>query len=335
MNSVRGAAALAAAVLVADLAGVQHGFWVVLGTLSVLRTSASATGATALRALAGTVAGFVVGAALMLAIGTGPIGLWVALPVAVLFAAYAPGTLPFAVGQAAFTVVVSVLFNLLVPIGWQIGVVRIEDVTIGCAVSVAVGVLFWPRGASAVAADSLADTFRETGRYLAQSVNWALGLRTATPDPSRAVTSELRLDDGLRGLLAEQGTKHLATQDLWRLLGGTVRLRLTAQSLAGLPSPDAEPDLVSETLSGQAARLAGWFDDVADRLARPSRLAPARAAPALAVPALAAVAASAPARTLPCTLWVEQHLQHLQPSLQGLIGPVTDIARLRRTPWWR
>ena len=341
VNSVRGAAALAVAVLVADLSSVQHGFWVVLGTLSVLRTSASATGATALRALAGTVAGFAVGAALLLAIGTGPVALWVALPVAALFAAYAPGVLPFTVGQAAFTVVVAVLFNLLVPIGWLIGVVRVEDVAIGCAVSVVVGVLFWPRGASAVVADDLADTFRQTGRYLAQSVNWALGLRAATPDPSGLITAELRLDEGLRGLLAEQGTKHLATRDLWRLLGGTVRLRLTAQSLAGLPSPDAEPDLVSETLSGQAARLAAWFDDIAEQLARPSRLAPAPAgvrlprAPAPAVPALAAVAASAPAQTLPCTLWVEQHLQHLQPSLQGLIGPVTEIARLRRTPWWR
>src|SRR5262249_22623022 len=58
-NSARGAIALAAAVAVAKLTGVQHAFWVVLGTLSVLRTSASATGATAMRALAGTVAGFV------------------------------------------------------------------------------------------------------------------------------------------------------------------------------------------------------------------------------------------------------------------------------------
>jgi hypothetical protein len=32
-------------------------------------------------------------------------------------AAYAPGALPFAVGQAVFTVVV-VLFNLLQPVGW-------------------------------------------------------------------------------------------------------------------------------------------------------------------------------------------------------------------------
>ena len=47
VNSLRGALALAAAVSVADLTGVQRGFWVALGTLSVLRTSAASTGMTA------------------------------------------------------------------------------------------------------------------------------------------------------------------------------------------------------------------------------------------------------------------------------------------------
>ena len=118
-NSARGAVALAAAVAVADLLDVQHGFWVVLGTLSVLRTNAAGTGATVLRALAGTVIGFAVGAALMLAIGSGHTALWIALPIAVLVAAYAPGTAPFAVGQAAFTITVIVLFNLLVAGGLE------------------------------------------------------------------------------------------------------------------------------------------------------------------------------------------------------------------------
>src|SRR6185437_13256722 len=53
LNSLRGSLALAAAVLVADISGVQHGFWVVLGTLSVLRTNAASTESTALRALGG------------------------------------------------------------------------------------------------------------------------------------------------------------------------------------------------------------------------------------------------------------------------------------------
>jgi uncharacterized membrane protein YccC len=115
---------------------VQHGFWVVLGTLSVLRTSAAATGSTALRALLGTAVGFAIGASLMLVIGSTSAALWVALPIAVMVAAYAPGAAPFAVGQSAFTVTIIVLFNLLVPVGWKVGELRLLDVAIGCAVSV-------------------------------------------------------------------------------------------------------------------------------------------------------------------------------------------------------
>ena len=78
--------------------------------------------------------------ALLLAIGTGQTALWVALPLAIAVAAYAPGTAPFAMGQAAFTITVVVLFNLLVPAGWKVGLLRIEDVAIGCAVSLVIGV---------------------------------------------------------------------------------------------------------------------------------------------------------------------------------------------------
>src|SRR6202034_2991905 len=90
-SSARGAVALAAAVAVADVLAVQHGFWVVLGTLSVLRANAAATGATVLRALAGTVIGFVIGAALMLAIGSGHSAVWVALAISVPVDGYAAG----------------------------------------------------------------------------------------------------------------------------------------------------------------------------------------------------------------------------------------------------
>jgi hypothetical protein len=94
-------------------------------------------------------------------------------------AAYAPGALPFTFGQAAFTVVVLVLFNLLAPAGWKVGLLRIEDVAIGCLVSLVVGVLFWPRGAASVVGDDLADAFRRGAAYLTQSVDWALGTRAS------------------------------------------------------------------------------------------------------------------------------------------------------------
>ena len=154
-----------------------------------------------MRALAGTAVGFAVGAALLIAIGTNPDALWAVLPVAVLVAAYAPGTTPFVVGQAAFTVTIVVLFNLLAPVGWTVGLLRIEDVAIGCAVSLAVGLLFWPRGVSSVVGDDLADAFRSGAAYLTQSVEWALSELLVPPSAALAAASAaIRLDDAVRGL---------------------------------------------------------------------------------------------------------------------------------------
>jgi uncharacterized membrane protein YccC len=277
LNSLRGSLALAAAVLVADLSGVRHGFWVVLGTLSVLRTNAASTESTALRALGGTVAGFAVGAMLLLGIGTSTPALWVALPIALAIAAYAPGTLPFTFGQAAFTVVVVVLFNLLVPAGWKVGLLRIEDVALGCLVSLVVGVMFWPRGASSVVGDDLADAFRRGAAYLTQAVGWALGTRKDPPDAgAAAVTASIRLDEALRGFLAEQGAKRLSKEDLWMLVMAAMRLRLTAFSLAGMQAPDsARPHRHRETayartaLVRTTADLTGFYERVAMLVGRP------------------------------------------------------------------
>ena len=99
-NAVRGAAGLALAVAVVEVTDVEHGFWVVLGTLSVLRTNALGTGATALRAVAGTAVGFVVGSAIMVGVGNHTVLLWVLLPLAVLVAGVAPAMISFAAGQA-------------------------------------------------------------------------------------------------------------------------------------------------------------------------------------------------------------------------------------------
>src|SRR5262249_8223267 len=117
-NSIRGAAGLAVAVLIARVSGVQEGFWIVLGALSVLRSNAVSPGATALRAVAGTAVGFAIGGLLVAGIGTSPAMLWPLLPVAILFAGYTPDVISFAAGQAAFTVVVIILFNIIAPVGW-------------------------------------------------------------------------------------------------------------------------------------------------------------------------------------------------------------------------
>jgi uncharacterized membrane protein YccC len=321
LNSLRGALALAAAVAVADLSGVQHAFWVVLGTLSVLRTSAGSTGSTALRGLGGTVIGFVVGAALLIGIGTNPDALWAALPVAVLVAAYAPGTTPFLVGQAAFTVTIVVLFNLLAPVGWTVGLLRIEDVALGCAVSLAVGALFWPRGASSVVADDLADAFRSGASYLSQSVDWALSELMVPPSAALASASAgIRLDDAVRGFLTEQGSKQLSKEDLWMLVNASTRLRLTAYTLAGLRTESADPSggftgaclplpgsdeyagaPACISLRSVTAGLASFYDAIADEVSRPGNsqlaLVPPPAAVGGAVPRHSANGANGANRT--------------------------------------
>jgi uncharacterized membrane protein YccC len=329
VNSLRGAVALGAAVAVADLGSVQHGFWVVLGTLSVLRTNAASTGATALRALAGTAIGFVVGGVLLLVIGSASTALWVVLPIAVFVAAYAPGTAPFVVGQAAFTVTVAVLFNLLAPVGWSVGVVRVEDVTIGCAVSVAIGALFWPRGVAAVVGDDLADAFRSGAAYLRQAVDWAAGIRRSAPDTALdAATAGARLDEALRGFLAEQGAKRIARQDLWRLVGGSLRLRLTARAIAELPGDASAIEGVRASLELRTSTLATWYEELAALVGRPDHAAPRQLQP----PTLGPIEHASDSYY---GVWLCEHLSHLGEHLAELVRPAGEVAQIRRQPWWR
>ncbi len=331
VNSARAALALAAAVAVADLSTVQHGFWVVLGTLSVLRTNAAATGSTALRALSGTVLGFVIGGALLVVIGSSTTALWAALPVAVFLAGYAPGTAPFAIGQAAFTVTVAILFNLLIPVGWKVGVVRLEDVAIGCAVSVVVGALFWPRGVSAVVGDDLADAYRAGAAYLSEAIEWACGTRSAEPEGAPAsIVAAARLDEALRGFLAEQGTKHVEKGDLWRLVGGAMRLRLTARAIAALPRDATSDERDGEALGLRGEALTSWYAELARLVGKPHGEAVASLAPVRLGPETIVHDDSPSAYAV----WLCEHLDHLAEHLGELIGPSTQIAQLRRRPWW-
>src|SRR5205807_5270308 len=204
-NSARGAAGLTIAVYVAQRASLQHAFWVVLGTLSVLRSNALGTGATILQAVAGTAVGIVGGGGLIVLIGSNHGLLWAALPVAVLLAAYAPRAISFAAGQAGFTVVLLVLFNIIQPTGWKVGLVRVEDVAIGFGISLAVGLLFWPRGARAALRDSVAEAYATSANYMA-----AAALSIDSGDARRtAGAATRRLDDTHRQFLAERGHERL------------------------------------------------------------------------------------------------------------------------------
>ena len=278
-NSLRGAAGLGLAVLAARLAGVQHSFWVVLGALSVLRSNALNTGQDAVRAMLGTVAGFIVGAALLVGIGTNTTLLWFLLPLAVFLAGVAPACISFAGGQAAFTLTVVILFSILQPTGWRVGLVRIEDVAIGVGVSLAVGVLFWPRGAAPALRQALAQAYADGAGYLASTVRSGMSsgdpgipaLPAVAGDAARAAAASRRLDDAFRTYLAERGAKRLPLADVAGLVTGVAGLRLEADAVLDLWRADdgrAGGDVAAarQEILGIADRVTGWYDGLATTL---------------------------------------------------------------------
>ena len=275
-NSLRGAAGLGLAVLAARLTGVQHSFWVVLGALSVLRSNALNTGQDAVRAVLGTVAGFIVGAALLIGIGTNTTLLWFLLPLAVFLAGVAPAVISFAGGQAAFTLTLVILFNILQPTGWRVGLVRIEDVAIGVGVSLVVGVLFWPRGAAPALRQALAQAYADGAGYLASTVRSGMSrgdpgtpaLPDLAGDAARAAAASRRLDDAFRTYLAERGAKRFPLADAAGLVTGVAGLRLEADAVLDLWRGDdgqAGGDVAAarHEILGTAERVTGWYDSLA------------------------------------------------------------------------
>ena len=284
-NSLRGATGLALAVLIADLLSLQHGFWVVFGALAVLRSNALSTGQNVMRGLIGTSIGFIIGGVIVALIGTNTAVLWAVLPIVVLFAGLAPAAISFAAGQAAFTVSLLVLFNLLVPAGWSLGLLRVEDVAIGGAVSIVVGLLFWPRGAAADLGRALERAYADSSSYLKQSVEY--GIACCEPPggrslPSRplgqeSAASARRLDDTFRGYLTERGAKRVPLADVTTLVTGVAGLRLAADAVLDLwgsnadgqiqpPPADGERAAARRELLEAAARLNDWYARFASSL---------------------------------------------------------------------
>jgi uncharacterized membrane protein YccC len=275
-NSIRGAAGLGLAVLVAELTGAQHAFWVVLGALAVLRSNALSTGQNAILALVGTAAGFAVGGLLVALVGTNTAVLWALLPFAILLAGLAPAAISFTAGQAAFTLTLLILFNIIAPAGWEIGLVRIEDVALGSAVSLAVGLLFWPRGAASVLGTALAEAYRDTASYLVEAVRYGVSrcdrvvpaVQAPTAAAMRAAASARRLDDAFRGYLAERGGKPIALGDATSLVTGIVPLRLAADAVLDLwqrqaDGTDGDRSAARRELLERAGVVTEWYRDFA------------------------------------------------------------------------
>ena len=348
-NSIRGGVGLALAVAVASETGVQHSFWVVLGTLSVLRSNALSTGQSVLRALLGTAAGFAIGAVLILVVGTNTTVLWFLLPPAILLAGFAPAAISFAAGQAAFTLTLVILFNILQPVGWQVGLIRVEDAAIGCAVSLVVGVLLWPRGAAAALGGALAEAYRGSADYLVAAVEFGLGRCDrgvpTRPSPNHevitAAAAARRLDDAFRTYLAERGAKPVSLADVTSLVTGVAGLRLAADAVVDLWQRDegtsvADRAGAAHELRAIRDRVTAWYADFAGHLtdggALPAPVTADEVAPGPLVEAVRRDLAGAATGVGVRVIWTADHIDAAR-RLQGtLIAPASGLVTQMRDP---
>ncbi|MFT6563912.1 MAG: putative membrane protein YccC [Actinomycetes bacterium] len=165
-NSLRAGLALAIAVGVVAFTQVDHGFWVVLGTIAALRLDVAGTTKAALRAIFGTAIGFAIGSAILFLLGSNEQALWILLPIAVFLSGFTPAAIGLIVGQASFTIFVIVLYSIIIGPTFQTGQERIIDVAIGLVISLFVSLLMWPRGVAAKMRETLSASLSASTDYM-------------------------------------------------------------------------------------------------------------------------------------------------------------------------
>lgn len=146
-NAVRISLALAAARVIAGVDSLPHGFWVLLATLTLTRTTVRQTRATVRVALTGTLVGALVVAGLLALVGTDIAVYAAALPPLMLVAFTLGPVKGVGWAQALFTLVVALVFAQVAPATWQLAEFRLLDVLTGSAIGAVFGLLAWPRGA--------------------------------------------------------------------------------------------------------------------------------------------------------------------------------------------
>jgi hypothetical protein len=276
-NALRTGLGLALAVAVTHVFPVEHGFWVVLGALSVLRSSALTTGTKMLRAVLGTGIGFVLGALLISVVGVDKQVLWILMPFVVFGSAFVPEIASFTAGQAAFTMMVLIFFNLIIPTGWSVGLIRVEDVAVGALVGVMVSVLLWPRGATASAATAVESARGVFANYLETAVRritrgeyeeMADKLAILSHD---AIAKTRVADDAVRQYLSESGGSTDFRGPIVRSFNRAIRVRAAADLIMDIPTPpplgtyprlreviEAHTDAISDRLSGKLGAAGEW-----------------------------------------------------------------------------
>ncbi|MFE3883843.1 FUSC family protein [Streptomyces lydicus] len=290
-NACRFALGLAAARLVAGLLDLQHGFWVLLATLTLTRTTSLETWSAVRQALAGTLVGAVLAGGLLVLVHDRDTVYALVLPVVMLVAFIAGPLRGLAWAQGGFTLVVATLFAQVSPVTWQLAPVRLVDVLVGSLIGLACGLVAWPRGAGREVRRSMAG--------LCSAIADAIGYTTARVVDRSGSADCLEINRAL--VLAQESLAQyhceLRDESAWQpdwpsVLVAGADARRGERLLPGRPGRIA-PQEVGAWLRRAADRTAADYRSLARHLRSDAEVPRADARP-LDIRALLAVAPAVP-----------------------------------------
>ena len=198
-----------------------------------------------------------------------PAVLWSLLPIAVFGSAYLPRLFSFAVAQAVTTLTTLIILDLMVPTGWRIGLLRIEDIVMGAGVGMVVSLLLWPRGAIAAMSAVISAALDVNVPYLRAAV------RRVTRDSSDEIEARLHalsreamvvsrtVDDAVRQYLSETGNGANLRTPVVRSANRAVLVRTAGDMIADIKTLPA-----SGTYPSTRALLETYADSLGGRLSR-------------------------------------------------------------------
>ncbi|WP_052808929.1 FUSC family protein [Streptomyces natalensis] len=280
-NACRFALGLAAARAVAGVLDLSHGFWVLLATLTLTRTTSLETRWVVRQALVGTLIGAAAAGVLLALVEERTTVYALVLPV-VMLAAFTLGPLRGpAWAQGGFTLVVATLFAQVAPVTWQLAPTRFADVLTGSVIGLACGLLAWPRGAGSELRRSMAGVCTAVadavGRTAARVVEPAAG--PADGAGIVALNRALVLAEESLAQYQSEPREETARQPDWpAVLAAGAHARRGERLLPGRPGRIGDR-AVGGWLRREAGRTAEEYRALAERL-RTERPDGVRSAPA-------------------------------------------------------
>jgi hypothetical protein len=241
-----------------------------------------------------------------------------------------------------------IVFNLITPVGWRVGLVRIEDVGVGVVISLITGLLLWPRGARAELVKSLAGLYRSAAAFLAASFDHVLepgyqeGIRTSR---GLAVGARERAGEAFNQFINERGSKPLNPDTAATLVAGGTNSLIVGDLLNVIAETGYQARSETEgvsTMRAQTQLMLAGFLHLADRLGGTTSALLARARVSDITLRKAAVSALNQWRDDPTTgqsalavVIAAEWIQQLGELTFDLEGPVQKAVDGSRVPWWR